>query len=305
LTGEGADEVFGGYNIFKEAKIRAFWARQPNSKYRSLLLERLYPYIFDNPPRNRAFLQKFFSVTREDLDDPLMSHRKRWTNTRRATALFNKKLLGELKDADPISDLVTRLPADFSGRDGFSRAQWLEMDLFMSNYLLTSQGDRMAMANSVELRLPFLDHRLLDFAARLPAHWKISGLDEKHILKKAFKGRLPQNITRRAKQPYRAPIGQAFFSGGRRLEDLIDETQPAFAGIFDSKKVLHLFKKCQAQSKGTGSEFENMAVVGILSTHLIYEQFVKNFAGRHIQALQPDKVIRRTHEILHKRPSEA
>ena len=305
LTGEGADEVFGGYNIYKEAKIRAFWARQPESKYRPLLLERLYPYIFDNPSRNRAFLQKFFSVTREDLNDPLMSHRKRWANTRRATTFFNKDILDELKDVDPISELAIRLPADFAGRDGFSRAQWLEMDLFMSNYLLTSQGDRMAMANSVELRVPFLDHRLIDFAARLPARWKIHGLDEKHILKQAFKDQLPQNITRRAKQPYRAPIGQAFFSGGSRLEDLIDEEQLTSAGIFDSKKVRHLFKKCQAQSNGPGSESENMAVVGILSTQLIYEQFIKDFSGRHIQPAQPDKVIRRTHDTLHKRSSKA
>jgi len=293
LTGEGADEVFGGYNIFKEAKIRAFWARQPESRFRPLLLERLYPYIFENPSRNRAFLQKFFSVTREDLDDVFMSHRKRWANTQRCTTFFNKDVLSEIKDESPPDDIMDRLPADFARRDGFSRAQWLEMDLFMANYLLTSQGDRVAMANSVELRVPFLDHRLIEFAARLPAHWKIHGLEEKYLLKKAFKDQVPERITRRAKQPYRAPVGQAFFNGGDSLKDLVCEAQLASAGIFDQKKVLHLFRKCQAQQHGPVSESENMAVVGILSTQLIHEQFIKNFPDGQTRPAEPDKIITR------------
>lgn len=299
LTGEGADEVFGGYNIFKEAKIRSFWARQPASECRPLLLERLYPYIFENPARNRAFLQKFFAVTRQDLDDPLMSHRRRWANTRRATTFFSKELQAELRDEDPAAEMLARLPEGFSGRDGFSRAQWLEMDLFMSNYLLTSQGDRVAMANSVELRVPFLDHRLINFAARLPAHWKIHGLNEKYLLKKAFRDQLPENIIRRAKQPYRAPIGQVFFNGAADpLEDIICKDQLAAAGIFDPEKVMHLFRKCQNQSHGPTSESENMAVVGILSTQLIQEQFITNFAGRQVRPAEPDKLIRRTHDAL-------
>ena len=60
LTGEGADEIFGGYNIFKEAKIRRFWAKQPDSRLRPLLIGKLYPYIFQNKGRAKHFLQSFF-----------------------------------------------------------------------------------------------------------------------------------------------------------------------------------------------------------------------------------------------------
>jgi asparagine synthase (glutamine-hydrolysing) len=63
------------------------------------------------------------------------------------------------------------------------------MNLFLSNYLLSSQGDRMAMANSVEGRYPFLDHRVIEFASRLPAKLKLNGLNEKYILKKAARGK--------------------------------------------------------------------------------------------------------------------
>ena len=97
LTGEGADEIFGGYNIFKEAKVRNFWARQPDSKFRPLLLEKLYPYIFKNPARGRLFLQQFYNVATGDLDDPFFSHRIRWRNTGKNTRFFSDDTLNAVK----------------------------------------------------------------------------------------------------------------------------------------------------------------------------------------------------------------
>lgn len=294
LTGEGADEVFGGYNIFKEAKIRSFWARHPQSQCRPLLLERLYPYIFKNPSRGRAFLQKFFSVNEKDLIDPLMSHQKRWQNTGKCMTFFSNDVLTELESFDSLDDLHKRLPEDFGKRDVFSRAQWLEMDIFMSNYLLSSQGDRVAMAHSVELRLPFLDHRIIDFAARLPAKWKINGLKEKFILKKAYENQLPQNIVNRPKQPYRAPIGQAFFEQGKTsLNDHMNLNRLANANLFNVKKVTNLFEKYIKQGHGPVSEVQNMAIVGILSTQMIHDQFIECSQGWKGISAKPDKFIRK------------
>lgn len=296
LTGEGADEVFGGYNIFKEAKVRAFWARQPDSKYRPLLLERLYPYVFENPARARSFLQKFFSVKAEDLNDPFMSHQKRWENTGWCATFFSPELRGGLDGIKPLNAVRKTLPAGFEARDILSRAQWLEMSIFMSNYLLSSQGDRVAMANSVELRPPFLDHRLIDFAARLPASWKINGLNEKYLLKKAFSGKLPENIIKRPKQPYRAPVGQAFFTKtGGHLDELIDSKRIKRAGIFNPQKAGNLLSKYFEKGQGPASEVQNMAVAGILSTQVLYEQFVEGFSELQLKtpAVIPDKTIRR------------
>ena len=292
LTGEGADEVFGGYNIFKEAKVRSFWGRQPDSKMRPLLLERLYPYVFDNPSRGRAFLQKFFAVTGDEHLDPLISHRKRWENTTRCLTFLDNAVHAELKDYNPLDELEPVLPRDFAGRDVLSRAQWLEMEIFMSNYLLSSQGDRVGMANSVELRLPFLDYRVIDFAARLPAKWKIRGLREKYILKKAFQGRVPDSILNRPKQPYRAPISQAFFNGSNP-DSLINPERLDKSGLFNPKKVMNLFGKYQNQAQARPSEVQNMAVVGILSTQLLYEQFVENFNPEIVNPVIPNKIINR------------
>jgi len=94
------------------------------------------------------------------------------------------------------------------------------------------------MANSLEIRLPFLDYRIIDFAARIPPQWKLKGLHEKHILRQAFKGSLPGTISQRVKHPYRAPIREAFFSdkGCRYVDDLLSEDYVRKAGYFDEKK---------------------------------------------------------------------
>ena len=70
LTGEGSDEVLGGYDIFKEAKIRRFWAKYPESKFRPILLRRLYPYMKNLQSQPDAYLRAFFHVSKNDLAGP-------------------------------------------------------------------------------------------------------------------------------------------------------------------------------------------------------------------------------------------
>lgn len=295
LTGEGADEVFGGYNIYKEAKLRRFWARQPDSKWRPLLVERLYPYIFKDAGRAKMFLQQFFAVKQEDLNDPFFSHQVRWRNSGKNQMFFSSELQSELKDYDPYAAMVQRLPADFNQREPFSQAQYLEMDLFLTNYLLSSQGDRVGMGNSIELRVPFLDYRVIDFAAKLPAHWKIKGLNEKYILKEAFKGMVPEEIRNRPKQPYRAPIRESFWTDedGSYVADCLSETALRKTGFFDPKKVQLLRKKFTKDSNFIANEVQNMALIGILTTQLLHQQYVEEFDPRTIKAVIPDRLVRK------------
>ncbi len=136
----------------------------------------------------------------------------------------------------------------------------------------------MAMANSLEIRLPYLDYRIIEFMAKVPPTWKILGLNEKHILKKSFKPYLPKSITTRTKHPYRAPIQQSLFgdSSPEYLKDLLSETNLRDTGLFNENKVSLLLKKVQA-GKST-SEVDGMALAGILSTMLIHYQFISNFS---------------------------
>jgi len=294
LTGEGADEIFGGYNIFREAKVRHFWGQQPNSILRPLLLQRLYPYIFDNPSRGSKFLKNFFSADPADLKNPFFSHLVRWKNTGKNKMFFAEEVCSALADYDPLNSAAARMPAGFQDRDVLSRAQFLEMDIFLANYLLSSQGDRVAMAHSLEIRLPFLDHRVIEFAFRLPPRWRIRGLNEKYLLKRAFEKLIPDSVRNRAKQPYRAPIREVFFNQSEPdyLKELLSDDALKKAGLFDDKKVGQLIARLNNPAVMQISEIHNMAFVGILSVQLLYYQFIHNFPWRPVEPREPDKIIR-------------
>lgn len=296
LSGEGADEILGGYNIFKEAKIRDYWAQQPESARRPLLLERLYPYIFSNPSRGRSYLQSFFAVKPHELQDPYFSHQVRWENGRRNLAFFSDESLAALSCYDPMQDLAGWLPGNFHGRDLLSRAQVLEMEIFLASFLLSSQGDRVGMAHSVEMRHPFLDFRVIDFAFRLPAKWKLKGLNEKYLLKRAFKGLIPESITSRGKQPYRAPIRELFLPGAPAdyVDDLLSEERLRESGYFNPNKVSRLYAKFRNSGAVFASESQNMALIGVLSTQILHQQFVKGGRLHAAGQMKPDRIISAT-----------
>lgn len=277
LTGEGADEVFGGYDIFKEAKIRRFWARQPNSKVRPRILERLYPYLKHSPAAGRAFTENFFSQGLEHKDRAFFAHIPRWTTTRRIAQFFSPEMQSAVSDWDPYASITQTLPADIERWIPLGRDQYVEAHTLLAGYLLSSQGDRVAMASSIEARFPFLDHRVIEFGNRLPSRYKLMGLTEKYILKKSMTGLLPESVRTRTKQPYRAPDSQSFFRNGVAADyvsELFSEQRLREAGYFDPRAAAKLFEKCRA---GRAIGFaDNMAFVGILSTMLVDEMFVRH-----------------------------
>jgi asparagine synthase (glutamine-hydrolysing) len=216
LTGEGADEVFGGYDIFKEAKVRRFWARHPDSKWRPLLLRRLYPYIGSLQSQPARYLEAFFRTGLERYEDPLFSHLPRFALTRRIGQFYSADLRSAINGYDPLDELRTSLPAEFGAWHPLERAQYLETRCLLPGYILSSQGDRVAMAHAVEGRFPFLDHRVVELGARLPPEMKLKGLREKHVLREALGRYLPGEIAERPKQPYRAPDSESFGRAGVR-----------------------------------------------------------------------------------------
>jgi len=273
LTGEGSDEVFGGYDIFKEAKVRRFWARSPESVIRPMLLARLYPYLKHNPVTGGKM---FFKQGLDQYAKPYFSHIPRWLTTQRCWQFFSNEVKDSFKDWDPYSAIESRLPPQINQWQPLNRDQYVEAHTLLSGYLLSSQGDRMAMANSVEGRFPFLDFRLIELANRLPARYKIMGLEEKFLLKYIAKDLVPDSIRKRAKQPYRAPDSQAFFSNGKAADYvsyLLSNERIRQSGYFNHAAIRKLVEKCAA-GRAIGFS-DNMAFVGILSTMLLDELFIQ------------------------------
>jgi len=275
LTGEGSDEILGGYDIFKEAKVRAFIARSPDSTCRSMLLKRLYPYLALSPTRSANFAKQFFATDVHPESDLFYAYRPRWKNGQ----FLNRFLSDDCKSPQysPEEKILHVFADQLKGQPFFTRAQHVESKLLLANYLLSSQGDRMAMAHSVEGRFPFLDHRVVEFAARIPIHLKMKGLNEKYLLKKAMKGLLPDEIVQRTKQPYMAPDIPSFFSANTPpyVDFLLSPDSLKQSGLFNTDVVTNLVAKCGVKARQGFRE--NMALVGILSTQCLHDQFIANW----------------------------
>jgi asparagine synthase (glutamine-hydrolysing) len=257
LTGEGADEMLGGYDLFKEAKIRRFWAARPDSRLRPLLLKRLYPYLPQLRSQSPEYLKAFFGTRPEDCASPLFSHLPRFALTSRLKAFFSPDVKTQLADYDAHTDLRASLPASYGHWDMFARAQYLETAGLLPDYILSSQGDRVAMAHAIEGRFPFLDHRVVEFAARLPTRFKMKAL-----------------------QPYRAPESKSFFGTPDNplcfdyVDDMLGPQRLRDFGVFSSNAVTRLVDK--ARSGQAVAVKDNMALVGILSTQLLVQRFIRD-----------------------------
>jgi asparagine synthase (glutamine-hydrolysing) len=277
LTGEGADEMLAGYDLFREAKVRRFWAKSPKSAFRHLLLQRLYPYLARSPVSQQALTRQFFGRGLERAALPGFSHEPRWNGTSALKRLFSKDLKASLGQHDSVARFLATLPAVFPKWSSLAQDQYLEVRTLLSGYLLSSQGDRMLMGNSVEGRFPFLDKDVVALADSLPAAYKLKVLDEKHVLKRVARGLIDPSILARTKQPYRAPDALSFVGEGRPewVDELLGERAIAAAGLFDPAVVSQLWAKCQRRTDDSQfSNTDNMALVGILSSQWVHRQLV-------------------------------
>lgn len=274
MTGEGADEILAGYDVFKEAKIRYFWANYPNSRFRPLLFKKLYPYIPQISGMNANMLKFVFGYKLSETENPFYAFLLRWNNG----TFLNKYLSGntgaQINGYSPIQELESYLPSGFSSWDSLSRAQWVETKLLMSNYLLSSQGDRMGMANSIEGRYPFLDYRVIEYASKLSPDFKLNGLNEKYLLKKMMANRLPESVLNRNKQAYRAPITTAFLGDHQPdyVTEYLDKQKLEKFGLFNPELVEQLVQRLK-YGKNV-SENDSMALTAIISTQLFYAMYI-------------------------------
>jgi asparagine synthase (glutamine-hydrolysing) len=189
---------------------------------------------------------------------------------------------------------VPVVPPESSAWDGLQRAQFLEMTTFLSPYLLSSQGDRPAMAHSVEGRFPFLDVRVMEFCNGLPPLLKLRGLKEKYLLRQVARRSLPAEIWDRRKRPYRAPIQRCFMGEGapEYVADVLAPDCVRRAGLLDPVAVTQLLAKAR-QERPLG-EADEMALVGAISTQLWHEKLVRERrVAPGLSELDDVKVVRR------------
>jgi asparagine synthase (glutamine-hydrolysing) len=270
LTGEGADELFLGYDIFKEDSVRRFCLNRPESEMRPKLFDRLYPYVAH--ARGGDLWRKSLLQGAEP-SDALFSHAPRFALASRVKAFYSADTKAALAGTDVVRDLREALPEGMTRWSPLNRAAYLEMTTLLAGYLLNTQGERMGMAHGVEGRFPFLDHRLFEMAAALPTSSKLLGLKEKEILKRWATDVVPPAVRARHKQPYRAPDAPAFFAEREApyVERMLGDEGVRATGLFEPAAVAGLLRRARA---GRVTSFaENQAFVGLLSAQLWHHTF--------------------------------
>lgn len=279
LTGEGSDEMLAGYDLFKETIIRAFWAKNPNSKWRPALLRKLYPTLPGQGPQAGFYLEQFYKIGLDQPDTYHFSHLPRISTTSKIKDFFSADVKAAVNGHDAMQAFGTDLPDGFPRWHHLAKAQYLEARSLLSAYLLSSQGDRVCAGNSIEGRYPFLDHRVAEFAATIPPGYKVFGLNEKYVLKRAMSRELPPEITKRVKQPYMAPDSNSFvqedspdYVTEMLSKEVVDKT-----GLFNSSSVERLVAKCRKAAGKHLSFKDNMSFVGILSSQLLAHHYIHEY----------------------------
>jgi asparagine synthase (glutamine-hydrolysing) len=265
LSGEGADELLCGYDLFKVAGIRDSWSKDPDSTVWPRMLEKAL-----GPQRElgRTVERAFYEQGLDQRSDPIFSHQNRWRSSFRITQYLAPDIRAGLDVEQVLDGVRDRLPQEYHHWSAVEQAQYLEVRYFLSSALLGSQCDRPYMAHSIEARYPFLDEDVVDFALTLPQSSKLDGMNEKAVLKSAMGSTVPAQILDRVKQPYTAPEGNVFRSDAGKvlLDTYLSRQALERHGVFDVGRVEWLLRKLE---RSRTSFYDDLAILWVLSTQVL------------------------------------
>ncbi|MBN3725608.1 asparagine synthase (glutamine-hydrolyzing) [Burkholderia sp. Ac-20379] len=286
LSGEGADEAFLGYDLFKETQLRAAWNTLDETQ-RGTQLGRLYPHLDHYGPQDVAALTGLYGQFAEEQLPGLFSHELRFQNGRFSTRLLNAP-------GDPfaaIGALCAREPA-YAAMTPVQKAQWLEFKTLLPGYLLSTQGERMSLAHGVENRCPFLDKQVIDLAASVNLRFD-DGFEEKRLLRMAFRDSLPASVVEKRKFPYRAPESAAFAAHRPDyLEMLLADAELAKLPWLNAKFARALTNKVLTKPAAEISTKENQTFIFLLSMACLNHAFVQRAQALPASARTASPLVR-------------
>jgi asparagine synthase (glutamine-hydrolysing) len=241
LSGDGGDEVFGGYATYQADQLARIYRRLPERVGSQLIpwAAQLLPTSFSKGSLD--FRLKRF-VNGASLS-PLAAHYawKAYLNEEMKSQLYSRKNgNGKSNGLRPTVDLFQRHFLQYPSEDLLNRLLYVDSKVQLADCFLT-KVDRMSMAHSLEVRVPLLDRRIVEFMAGLPSHYKVRGLTLKYLLKRVAKGLLPPKILHRRKAGFSIPIAAWLATDLREM--VMDEFTPArieAQGFFDPKAVTEM-----------------------------------------------------------------
>lgn len=272
LTGEGADEILWGYDSYKEIKLLNFWAKYPDSQLRPKLIRKLYPHLNHyKDEKQYGMMKMFYEGFLESTNNELASLNIRIHNNQILQNYFNKEHQISIEKGAMIEEMRRWFPANFDTFNILQKNQYQEMRTLLDGYLLSSQGDRMSLANSVEGRYPFLDHRVVDLLFQVDESLKLKGFNQKYLLKKSYQKFIPSSILNRPKRPYTAPDLKSFLRNGKLTDNaafFLSEDLINAYGIFNPGWVRRFLSKFENGVPENIGYRDNMVITFILSTQI-------------------------------------
>jgi asparagine synthase (glutamine-hydrolysing) len=275
LTGEGSDEVFAGYPFFRRdlvlhnmegqdpetAKALLATLDAGNKVSQGLLLPRGETTTLESVKRVLGFVPTIMAT---------------WDQQGRTmSGLLDRDFAARFSDRDTFRGVLNHLDVarQLNGRDAVNQSLYIWAKTLLPNYILSNLGDRMEMAHSVEGRLPFLDHHVVEAVTRMPVAMKIQGMTEKYVLREATRPVLIDAVYRRQKHPFLSPPSTLQTDGP--LFGLIQDTLRGSAldrtGLYDKVKVRTLLDAIPSMDQGTRTALD-AGLMWLTSTCLLHER---------------------------------
>lgn len=232
LSGEGADEVFGGYPIYKYLQVVENYKKVP-AWIRRLFLNPLARVL---GPK----FAKYADLSEMSIEESYFG--VSFYETKQKRKLYSDSFAKECENFT-IVDALSPYYQKTAGQDLQTRMQYIDYKSWLVEDLLI-KADRMSMAASLELRVPFLDHRLLEFTAKMPSKYRLKGGEPKYIIKKAMRSYLSDNILYRKKMGFPTPLA-VMFQGELKdyVVDIIDSEKAHARGYFNPLEIRRLLKE--------------------------------------------------------------
>jgi asparagine synthase (glutamine-hydrolysing) len=245
LTGEGSDELLGGYDKYRKTLYNLALGRVYHSAAPSVLREKIAAAIgrLNGSSLLRRKLSRTFLCLEPRIDEIYFDNFSVFSRNAQ-TRIFTAGTRDQINDLDPYR----RMREAIVSSDARSMLnQLLAADLKTYLHELLMKQDQMSMSASIESRVPFLDHKLVEFVARLPERMKLRGLKTKYVLRRAMESRLPRQILTRRKMGFPVPFG-AWLRGPLSyiVDEYITSTRAAARGIFDPIFVKELAQRHRA-----------------------------------------------------------
>ncbi|MFZ0394362.1 MAG: asparagine synthase (glutamine-hydrolyzing) [Terracidiphilus sp.] len=254
ITGEGSDEILGGYPHFRRDML--LYNREGQDPE---AIEDLLAWLDEHNSVSRGLLLPDGEIGPMEGVKRILGYAPSWIETFSSRAVKLRPLLasgfqqryGQCEGNCGILD-ETDVPRQLAGRDPLNQSLYLWSKTVMAGYILTMLGDRMEMAHSIEGRVPFLDHKLVELIASQPVNQKIRGMTEKFVLREAVKDVITDTVYRRQKHPFLSP--PATVSADRTFQTFVEDTLRGSAlrdlPFFDQNQVIDLLDRLPGMDVG-------------------------------------------------------